>query len=184
MIVTARQLEELHRGSGQNGHVSLRAGTRLSPLAREWVRKTKVDIDYIDATTNGRASSGSELQRVVWCCDGPCAAAKAALMSQESFVNLHQISMSTEAMAVRTIASEIASGRAGAGVILVASAGAVTVHANRLSELRAVVGTSVDSLDCAMRSIKPNVLIVEHAGDTLMNLKNLFARFIRGGGAR
>jgi hypothetical protein len=184
MIVTARQLEELHRDSGRNGRVALRAGTRLSPLAREWVRKTKVDIEYVDATTTRALVPRPELRRVVWWCDGPCAMAKAALMSQESFVNLQQISSSSEAIAVRAIADEVAARRADAGVLLVQSAGAATVHANRLTELRAIVGTSVDSVEIAMRSIKPNVLIVEHGGNTLMNLKTLVARFVRGGGAR
>ncbi|MBC8106449.1 MAG: hypothetical protein H7Z14_07665 [Anaerolineae bacterium] len=194
MIVTARQLEALHRDSGKNGHVTLQAGTTLSPLAREWLRNARVEIEYVEAEVLGRTehkerpTESSRLSRVMWWCDGPCPVAKAALMMQKSFVHLRPITTSTDAshtaIAVRKFADEITSRRADAGVLLVKSSGAATVHANRLNELRAVVGTSVDSLDAAMKSIKPNVLIVEHAEQSLMHVTNVLTRFFRGGGPR
>jgi hypothetical protein len=194
MIVTARQLEELHRDGARNGRVTLRAGTRLSPLARDWVRKARVEIEYVDSEVLHRRkdedqrTEGPRLTRAVWWCDGPCPVAKAALMMQESFVNLRAITTSSDAshtaVAVRKFADELSSHRADAGVMLVSSAGAATVHANRLNELRAVVGTSADSLDATMKSIKPNVLIVEQAEQSLTHLTNLLTRFFRGGGSK
>lgn len=185
MIVTARQLEELHRDGGKNGRVTLKPGTRLSPLARDWVCKARVEIEYVE--TNG-APHNTGGRHVVWWCDGPCPLTKAALMMQESFVNLRSIKTSSDsshtAIAARKMADEISSRRADAGVLLVTSAGAATVHANRLNELRAVVATSVESLDVAMKSIKPNVLIVEHIGLSLMLTSTILARFLRGGGTK
>ncbi|CAN5707676.1 hypothetical protein BH09PLA1_BH09PLA1_11580 [soil metagenome] len=192
MIVTARQLEELHREGGKNGCIALRAGTRLSPLARDWLRNAKVEIDYVDGHEIHVRDERSQVRsarprRAVWWCDGPCPVAKAALMVQEYFVNLRPIPASSSAnqtaVAVRQVANEIATRRADAGVLLVQSAGAATVHANRLPELRAVVGTTADSLDAAIRSIRPNVLILEHSGQPLVLMKNLLARFVRGGGS-
>jgi ribose 5-phosphate isomerase RpiB len=194
MIVTARQLEELHRESGKNGRITLRAGTRLSPLARDWMRKSRVEIEYVDAGVLRSTSVGDQrtesprLGRIVWWCDGPCPVAKAALMMQESFVNLRAITTSSDAshiaIAVRKVADEISSHRADAGVLIVSSGGTATVHANRLNELRAVVATTIDSLDAAMKSIKPNVLIVEHAGQSLPQIEHILTRFLRGGGCK
>ena len=38
MIVTARQLEDLYRANGSNGHVVLPYRARLTPLAQDWVK--------------------------------------------------------------------------------------------------------------------------------------------------
>src|SRR3954452_16508940 len=100
MIVTARQLEELHRDGARNGRVTLRAGTRLSPLARDWLRKARVEIEYVDANVlsvaeqKDQRTESPRLGRIVWWCDGPCPVTKAALMMQESFVNLRAITTS------------------------------------------------------------------------------------------
>jgi len=48
MIVTARQLEDLHRASGSNGHVTLPYRARLTPLGSDWVRAKKIVIGYSD----------------------------------------------------------------------------------------------------------------------------------------
>ena len=50
MIVTARQLEDLHRQNGGNGQVVLPYRARLTPLAQDWVRAKRVALGYSDAT--------------------------------------------------------------------------------------------------------------------------------------
>ena len=154
------------------------------------MRKSRAEIDYVEAANslgrNGKQAERPRLTHVVWWWDGPCPRAKAALMMQESFLNLRAITTSSDvshtAIAVRRVADEISARRADAGVLLVQSAGAATVHANRLNELRAVVATTADSLDAAMKSIKPNVLILEHLDHTLAQMSNMLTRFLRGGG--
>src|SRR5918993_1746213 len=100
MIVTARQLEDLHRSNGSNGHVTLPYRARLSPLAQDWVRARKVVLGYAetDAPQNGAfqtvvpaslpeqplaasrtdappsspsAPNGASASILYWC-DGPC----------------------------------------------------------------------------------------------------------------
>lgn len=184
MIVTARQLEELHREGGENGRITLRAGTRLSPLAREWIRKTKVELNYVDAA-NQPSSESVGLRRVAWWCDGECAVAKSALMSFGDSVNLEAIKLSSDSSqtvtAVRKLAEQILSHRANTGVLMLTSAGAATVQANRIPEIRAIVATTPESVDTAMSSISPNVLIVEHSNRSFTEIRNVLARFVRGG---
>ncbi|MGB7156531.1 MAG: hypothetical protein WBD40_00610, partial [Tepidisphaeraceae bacterium] len=43
MIFTARQLEDLHR---TNGHVTVPVGTRMTPLAQDWLRAKKIAVKY------------------------------------------------------------------------------------------------------------------------------------------
>jgi ribose 5-phosphate isomerase RpiB len=46
MIVTARQLEDLHRSNGANGHVVLPYRARLTPLAQDWLKHKRVAVGY------------------------------------------------------------------------------------------------------------------------------------------
>jgi hypothetical protein len=186
MIVTARQLEELHRDGGKNGRVTLRAGTRLTPLAREWIRKTKVEISYGEvfgsSEKQDQRTGSPRLGRVVWWSDGDHAIAKAALMSFGDSVKLELLNSSRDAVStVRSLADQVLSHRAQAGVLLVNSAGAATVHANRVPELRAIVGTTVESVHMAMKSIVPNVLIIERSDQSMNEVRNILARFLAGG---
>lgn len=48
MIITARQLEDLHRNGGANGHVTLPYRARLTPLATDFIRARKLVIGYSD----------------------------------------------------------------------------------------------------------------------------------------
>ena len=48
MIVTARQLQDLHK---TDGHVRLPIGTRLTPMASDWLRSKRITIVYGDAAT-------------------------------------------------------------------------------------------------------------------------------------
>jgi ribose 5-phosphate isomerase RpiB len=112
MIVTARQLEDLHRQNGGNGHVVLPYRARLTPLAQDWVKSKRVALGYADVGKPGNgngvtvASSTSpaagETKKdacctkcahdagpccsstaYLWWCDGPCGPAKAALTIYE-----------------------------------------------------------------------------------------------------
>jgi hypothetical protein len=125
--------------------------------------------------------------RVLWWADGEHPVAKAALFSQGANVSLQPLTSSSDSnqatVAIRKITMEIQSRRADAAVLLLSSAGAATVHANRQPELRAVVGTSVYSLAAAMTSVKPNVLIIEQSDRSIVQTTNLLCRFFRGGGS-
>ncbi len=70
MIVTARQLEDLHRQSGGNGHVVLPYRARLTPLALDWVKAKRVALGYSDVsaassapTISGRAQHAGSAVR-------------------------------------------------------------------------------------------------------------------------
>jgi ribose 5-phosphate isomerase RpiB len=112
MIVTARQLEDLHRQNGGNGHVVLPYRARLTPLAQDWVKSKRVALGYSDVGKPGNAGVGiasaiapaaaTEPKKdacctkcahdagpccsstaYLWWCDGPCGPAKAALTIHE-----------------------------------------------------------------------------------------------------
>ena len=93
MIVTARQLEDLHRQNGGNGHLTLPYRARLSPLAADWIRAKKVVVGYSDLTTDAAASAKlreteskatpAPAGSIVWWCDGACGPAKAAVIAHE-----------------------------------------------------------------------------------------------------
>jgi len=112
VFITARQLEDLHKSHGGNGHVTLPYRARLTPLAADFVRARKLVLGYaeVSAPTGalvagasnsvGSASrtAGAAAQQTVrsadptpiapgppyvWWCDGPCGPAKAAVVTEE-----------------------------------------------------------------------------------------------------
>lgn len=205
MIVTARQLEDLHRRNGANGHVMLPYRARLTPLASDWVRAKKVVLGYGDAdlsngagadsatSAKGEAAPGAQpappgqvasTGSVLWWCDGHSGPAKAALVAHEKDSRLQPLNVPAEARrigtVVKTLAWEIKSGRAGAGVLMVKTGAAALVYANRCPSLRAVLGTCLEAVEQGIQQVAANVLVIEYPHQSLQQMKNMIGRFTRG----
>jgi len=119
----------------------------------------------------------------VWC-DGPCGAAKAALAAQSRESSMAPIDLPSEATqltsAIKRLATEVKSDRAGGGVLLVKGAAEAIVYANRCLSLRAIVGTCLESVDQGIAAVAANVLILEYPYKSLSQIRNLLSRFARG----
>jgi ribose 5-phosphate isomerase RpiB len=194
LIFTARQLEDLHKS---NGHVVLPYGARLTPLAVDWARGKKIVIGYgpdeLVKQSNGAkpasaigVGDGAKPQAVgafLWWCDGPCGAAKAAVGAQAKESSLSPVDLPGEAKqlvaVIKKIAAGVKEGKSNGGVLLVQSAAAAVVLANRCPSLRAIVGTSLESLEAAISQIAANVLVLEYPNKSFSQLKNLLSRFVR-----
>ena len=196
MIVTARQLEDLHRQNGGNGHITLPYRARLTPLASDWIRTKKVAVGYSDlsapssaqgAEVNAKpqaAESASFVQgAILWWCDGACGPAKAAITAHEKESNLRSLDKPADATqlvpAIKRIASEVKSGRANGAVLLVQNGARATVFANRCPSLRAVLGTCMEAVEQGVQQVAANVLIIEYPYKTLQQIRNLLSRFTR-----
>jgi hypothetical protein len=195
MIITARQLEDLHRQSGGNGQVVLPYRARLTPLAHDWLRQRKLTVGYSDATPQklpatatstsnqplAQASSGGA--RFLWWCDGPCGPAKAAVTSLAREMPLAEASVGQSERdlvpAIKYLATEIKNGRVGGAVLLVKSAAPAGVLANRCPSVRAITGTCLDAIEQGVAQVAANVLIVEHPYKTLAEVRNLVGRFVK-----
>jgi ribose 5-phosphate isomerase RpiB len=198
MFVTVRQLEDLHRRSGANGHVTLPYRARLTPLAQDWVRAKRVVLGYSDgdaqavnaaASPAGAADSAAQHSSAgargatLWWCDGPCGPAKAALIAYEKESLLRALDVPQDARriatVVKTVASEVKSGQAGGAVLMVKTGAAAQVFANRCPSLRAVLGTCLEAVEQGIQQVGANVLVVEYPHQTLQQMKNMLARFVR-----
>jgi ribose 5-phosphate isomerase RpiB len=204
MIVTARQLEDLHRQNGSNGHVTLPYRARLTPLASDWIRARKIVLGYSDvgaassgdgasfakpqaagsATTSTTADSNAQAGAFLWWCDGPCGPAKAAVIAHERESSLRAIDHAADAKqlvkVIKSVAGEVKSGRIKGAILLVQNGALATVFANRCPSLRAILGTSLDAVEQGVQQVAANVLIIEHPQKTLQQVKNLLSRFTRG----
>jgi len=192
MIYTARRLEELHKS---NGHVVLPYGARLTPLAVDWERAKRIQVGYgpdemvkepkaaaapVDAAKpQAAAVAGSFL----WWCDGPCGAAKAAVGAIGKESSMLPLDVPAEAKqlvtAIKRVASSVKDAKAAGAMLLLNSAGAAVVLANRVPALRAIVGTSLESLEAAIAGVAANVLIVEYPRKSFSEIRNLLSRFVR-----
>ena len=194
MIFTARQLEDLHK---TNGHVTLPVGARLTPMASDWARARKVAIVYDGQSPGGVAtsvarasvaeplasSSPAPVGQILWWCDGPCGAAKAALASIGREANVAAMTINAEPKflvgAIKHLAKEIKADRAAAGILLVQSGAAAAVYANRCPSLRAILGTCRDAVQQGLDQVGANVLIVETPHQTLQQVRNVLSLFVR-----
>jgi hypothetical protein len=208
MIVTARQLEDLHRQNGANGRITLPYRARLSPLAQDWIRAKKIALGYSDvekpANGNGDAkaegaccpkcahdgktgdaccSAEANASAFLWWCDGPCGPAKAALtaLSKESSLRAVDVppDMKRVVAVVKSIAAELKAGHAAGGILLVQNGAPATVYANRCPSLRAVPGTCLEAVEQGVQQVAANVLIVEYPYKTLQQMKNMLSRFVK-----
>lgn len=192
MIVTARQLEDMHRQSGGNGQITLPYRARLSPLAADWLRSKKIAVGYSDSAAPAApakrqadepgpasVSSGS----IVWWCDGPCGPAKAAIVAHERESKLAALDKPADANqlvpVIKSIAADVKSGRIEGAVLLVQNGALATIFANRCPSLRAILGTCMEAVEQGVKLAGANVLIIEHPYKTLQQVKNLLARFTR-----
>ena len=202
MIVTARQLEDLHRQNGANGRITLPYRARLTPLAADWIRARKITIGYSDSSAvvpkpaektflrplvvSQPAARGTASSVILWWCDGPCGPAKAAITSHERELNLQAIEELEEptrlVAVVKRIASELKVGSALGAILLVRNGAAAMVFANRCPSIRAILGTCMEAVEQGVREVAANVLILEYPYKTLQQMRNLLTRFARGGG--
>jgi ribose 5-phosphate isomerase RpiB len=117
----------------------------------------------------------------LWWCDGPCGAAKAAILAHARDANLLPVEIGADptstAATVKQVALEVKSGRVTGAILAVGHGAAAMVMANRCTSLRAVLGTCLDSVDQAVRRVGANVLVLEHSHRTLMEMRNMIKRF-------
>jgi ribose 5-phosphate isomerase RpiB len=192
LIVTARQLEDLHKS---NGHVTLPRAARLTPLAQDWIKQKRVAIRYDDASPDGKtlpAVAASQVLAVshqratgnaLWWCDGPCGAAKAAIITLSREIGLAELPVPQDAKqivkAIKHLAGQIKAGNATTGVLLVKTGAPAVVFANRCPSLRAVLGTCLDAVEQGVQQVAANVLIVEHPYQTMSQVRNMVSRFAK-----
>jgi hypothetical protein len=194
MIVTARQLQDL-QGIGQsNDQIVLPYGARLTPLALDWARSKRLKIGYgpremadskkAAKTETMPTASPCGANTLLWWCDGPCGAAKAALSAQARESSLTPIDLPSESTqltgAIKRLAFGVKGGHAGGGVLLVKSAADAIVFANRCPSLRAIVGTCLESVDQGIVAVAANVLVLEYPYKSLSQIRNMLSRFARG----
>ena len=200
MIVTARQLEDLHRQGGGNGQVTLPYRARLTPLAMDWLKAKKVVLGYADLPEGksekrnskfeakgegGNAPGlGGEAGGFVYWCDGPCGPAKAALSAQAKESRLVALNQPADAKqlvgVIKHVAAEVKGQRIAGAVLLVSNGALATVYANRCQSLRAVMGTCLEAVEQGVQVAAANVLVIEYPYKTMAQVKNLLGRFVRG----
>jgi hypothetical protein len=192
MIYTARQLEDLHKGNS-NGQLVLPYGARLTPLAIDWAKSKRIAIGYsnieaikpVARAIGVQASTPAIGTPLLWWCDGPCGAAKAAIAAQSKETSLTGIEFPSEASSVarvvKHLAAEVKAGRALGGILLVQTGAAALLFANRCASLRAVLGTCLEAVEQGIGLVAANVLVIEYPHKTLSQVKNMLGRFARAG---
>jgi hypothetical protein len=194
MIFTARQLQDLQNLAAAKDQIVLPYGARLTPLAVDWARSKRVRIGYgpqeLAQTSHPAPKSAAPMpaapgaKTLLWWCDGPCGAAKAALAAQSRESSTAPVELPGDAAhlvpAIKQMAIEIKGGRSGGGVLLVKSAAEPIVYCNRCPSLRAVVGTCLETVEQGLLAVGANVLVVEYPYKTLSQVRNLLSRFARG----
>jgi ribose 5-phosphate isomerase RpiB len=207
VFFTARQLQELHKSNG-HVTLPYRARLTPAARDWVRANKTEVgysDGEYLTEreksgsdAPDGRntasrtfsgfsaalaSSAGKPHVALLWWCDGPCGPAKAALMELAKQSHLLAIDQQTDPKTViavvRHLSEEVKAQRVSGGILLVQHGALAMLAANRCSALRAVLATSIQAVDEAAKQIAPNVLVIEHPGKTLPQVRNMLVRFAK-----
>ncbi len=183
MILTQRQLELLFK---THGKIVLPYRARLTPSAQDWVRHNKVAVGYdlIALDLNQKAVVGQPIAgKYLWWSDGPDGVAKAAIGMSAREVSLDPMPIledsSRAISAIRTLSQSILSGTAHGGVIVAKNPAIASLLANKASNLRAVVASSLAHVEEAINTIGANVMVIEREKWPLSPLKNLIVRFCK-----
>jgi ribose 5-phosphate isomerase RpiB len=83
------------------------------------------------------------------------------------------------AAVVKALAADVKTEKVDGAILVVKSGAVAMVLANRCPSLRAVLGTCLDSVEQGIQNCAANVLVLEHPYVTLMQARNLIARFVR-----
>lgn len=191
MFYSARQLQQMYR---THGRVVLPYRARLTPMAQDWVKHQRVTLGYAEAALDVNAAKADAAAAadsvtmnrppLLWWCDGPCGSVKAAIAATAKTTPLVEMPLATDparvAAAAQVIAESVKQGTAAGGVIAVSTGAAAMLFANRCSDLRAVLGSSLAAVEAGVEGIAANVLVLEHPRLTLMQAKNMLSRFARG----
>ncbi|HEY1684825.1 MAG TPA: RpiB/LacA/LacB family sugar-phosphate isomerase [Tepidisphaeraceae bacterium] len=196
MIVTARQLEDMHKSAGGSGKIVLPYRAKLTPLAKDFIKAKKIELGYADSAdrpAGGPAGSPALVEPVgplagngsgayLWWSDGPAGPAKAAMTTEERQSGVKPLAIANDEAnlinAIRAIAKEMKSGNTAGAVLLVKSGARAMVFANRCPSIRAVLGTCMETVEQGIDQIAANVLVIEHPHKNLSQIRNLLTRFL------
>jgi hypothetical protein len=119
----------------------------------------------------------------LWWTDGPAGPAKAAVTAEERYSPFGSLAVTNDEAnlinAIRAISREIKSGKISGAVLLVKNAARAALFANRCPNIRAVLGTCMETVEQGVEQIAANVLIIEYPYKTLSQIRNLLTRFLR-----
>jgi hypothetical protein len=137
----------------------------------------------VPSSAKSETEASSTSRALLWWCDGPCGAAKAAITAQAKESLLRAVEIPPDAKqivsVVKAIARELKSGTATSAALVVQNAASVMVFANRCPSIRAVVGTCLEAVEQGIQQVAANVLVIEHPYKTHQQMKNMLSRFAR-----
>lgn len=175
-VVTAQMLGEMKR-LGKS--IQLPKDALLTPSARDWLRENRLPIDWQDAPAAGIAGAG-KFQAVI---DLTVPMQRSLLITLERIVGTAETIDPSDkaggiAKAVQTLCGAIASGKSNRGVIFADDSSLPACLANKVKGIRAATGTSVQSVEQAVRQFAINVLVIEPSRQTVHQIRQMVERLV------
>jgi len=177
VVVTAQMLGEMRR-LGKS--IQLPKDALLTPSARDWLRENRLPIDWQDAPATGTVAGVGKFQAVI---DLTVPMQRSLLITMERIVGTAETIDPTDkaggiAKAVQTLCGAIAGGKSNRGVIFADDSSLPACLANKVKGVRAAVGTSVQSVEQAVRQFAINVLVIEPSRQTVHQIRQMIERFV------
>ena len=160
--------------------VTAERGAVVTPAARDYLRENKIALSY------GLAPSGNGSPKVQWTlglADTTYDPAPLLNALGTAFNNVQRLARS----GLETVIDELADATVHSGhlgLLLTHEALAAVCMANRLMGVRATLGVDVNNLTQAVAGIGCNFLIIDPAGKSLFQMRQLVKEFCRGGARR
>lgn len=165
-VITAKQIT-----AAKSTTIQLAKGAILTPLARDLIKEKKITIS--SAITKSATSTKSNVY--TWWADGQSVA------SRQTTSNLTTLSAPNNPAslisALKQIDADLKQNKIAGAVLLVNSAARAACFANRIASIRAVVGTSLNSITQGVEQLAANVLIVEYSNIGAHAISDMISTF-------
>ena len=172
-LLSLRQAEAIATDAPKEVRVA--PGTVVTPLARDWLKRHGVAVRIVSGrdVARARAAVAGEWGFVLDSRSGRAEPLRRALLDGDDWA---------EVGADAVEAAEWVTADEARGALVVADEASVACwRANRVEGIRAATVAEVDAVTRAVRHLGANLLVVEPAGASLHQMKQLGERFRRGG---
>lgn len=174
-VITALMLDDLRR---EGKEIRLAKDALITPAARDWLRSYKMPVTWEDGGQAGPRSLAAVMDASL----PELRAVRNMLDRDGGLVEVIEpvggcsgIAAATRRLCGRVFRREVAKG------VVFAQDGCVPVCvANKHNGIRAALGTSVPAVEEACRQLGVNVLVIEYAGQSTFQVRQMIERLLRG----
>ncbi len=174
-LITANVLEGL---AAAGRRIVIPRDALITPAAQDWLRHAPLPVEYDDGSDDDPPAYGIAAEFGQPMIRSTAAAIEDVAGAYRRF-EMPRSTGGESLVAAMELCGAIATGEIERGIVLHGHPGTVCVLANKLPEVRAMVGTCWRATESACQNVGLNVLVVQPGSQSFHEMKQLASKFLR-----